>query len=1051
MTLHTSFFRFVSAVCCGTLIALPLQNGYVTSAAPDAATTFANSVRALQDAENAAPRDHWDPKYVEAQLGNNPARTFAWVRDHTYWIPYHGILRGPVGVLMDRQGDSLDRALLLATMLKDEGQTVRLAHGTMASDRAARLMPALMSARTIRDAIPKTAASIGDVGQVAAKYQLDPESIRKTVAAQTAAHAQEQRLLDQRFGAQVRGLVAAAGSPATNAGQAGIEKAVGALADHWWVDVQSGGSWKTWDLLMPNAGTAMAAADRTIDPVQLPADLFHQITIRVVAEQWSGGTTSAKPALETTFRTADVIGLPISLQIAPGQSMTVFPAPGKDAAATLRDDVLSQHEWTPSLDIGKQHIVQNAITEGGTLTVPVNDHDVLAVAKGVTHGLAGAIDDVFGSAPAPTPAPASVAPGVLSAAWIEYAIAVPGEAVRTERRQLFDLPGPAARAARSTSWRLDDAARLERGLALMMTTEILPVSCELSSQYVTHLSRQAILANASAIADVVSGKITDDFGGAQAVSGRFVRNSGSIYALAMHRLNQSPVAALIYVDRPEVLSRHLFVSVNHGALVPTAATDIVANGVGVNPLGPSPFTIAVAQGVYDTNGEAVLNSSKPDAGSAAWAYDTPSNWITITKPNDPALSSIQLGADVRQRINAALAANHVVVAPRTRVAVGAGTFAGWWQVDKATGETLGMGETGWGQDLPEWAVILLTYGSIFVNGWLFCKLQPNANAPAPIVASAGFGAVHQRRLSSALEVPIEARGDGCLSQAFLGLLLGMMGAAYGAATAGGGSGGPGGELPEDLGSAKTEPDLGRAPTEPDLNNASPQGSGGGAAGSGGAGRGGNPGAGSGSGGGGSTPPPEGNPGGGKYTRQELLNHYIDQRGQLETQTGTGNEGRWQKEFIMRQPGVKDWVRDDLAKDLGYPPGEGNQPDPPQFQQWQDRFLNGGGGGGGGNNGSAGSGGGVSGSGGGGGGTTGGGAAGGDEIPPTLKSSGLGSPDGKVNGQGSGSGTNVSGSTTPTLPGIGPCAPSCGPSAASGPSGTTTLVGLGGAIGALGGS
>jgi hypothetical protein len=61
MTMHSRFFRFVSAVCCGVMIALPLQNGYLSSAAPDAATTFTNSLRALSDGENAAPRVHWDP------------------------------------------------------------------------------------------------------------------------------------------------------------------------------------------------------------------------------------------------------------------------------------------------------------------------------------------------------------------------------------------------------------------------------------------------------------------------------------------------------------------------------------------------------------------------------------------------------------------------------------------------------------------------------------------------------------------------------------------------------------------------------------------------------------------------------------------------------------------------------------------------------------------------------------------------------------------------------------------------------------------------------
>ncbi len=53
MTHRSSVFRFVSAVCCGTLIALPLQDGYVSLAAPDAATTLANSLRALQDGENS--------------------------------------------------------------------------------------------------------------------------------------------------------------------------------------------------------------------------------------------------------------------------------------------------------------------------------------------------------------------------------------------------------------------------------------------------------------------------------------------------------------------------------------------------------------------------------------------------------------------------------------------------------------------------------------------------------------------------------------------------------------------------------------------------------------------------------------------------------------------------------------------------------------------------------------------------------------------------------------------------------------------------------------
>lgn len=1062
MTLHSKGFRFVSALCCGTLIALPLQDGYISSAAPDAATTLANSLRALQDGENTAPRDHWDPTYVEAQLGHDPARTFAWVRDHTYWIPYHGILRGPVGVLMDRQGDSLDRALLLATMLKDEGQTVRLARGSMARNRAEMLMPALMSARTIRDATRQPSSSAtNDVDQVATKYKLDPASVQKTVNAQASNHARQQRTLDSRFTGQVQHLLDAAGPAPQNDKRAAADKAVSALVDHWWVEVQANGSWQPRDLLTSAGGAPLAVADRTLDLAALPADLYHQVTVRVIAEQWSGGTTSEKAALEQTIRPMDVIGAPVSLVFTPGESMKGFPAPGLSPAASLRANVMAQREWTPSLYVGKQHVVQNAITDGGTLTVPSNDSDVLAVAKGATHGLAGAIDDVFGSSPS-KPAPSASNPRVLSAVWIEYAIVVPGEATRVIRRQVFDLPGPAARAAKSGSWRLDDAGKLTRGLALMMSTEILPVGSELSPQYVAHLSRQAVLQNASLAADVVTGRIPNDFGGAQAVAGRLVPNVGSLYGLALQRLNRSPVAALVYVDRPQILSRHVLISQSGATFKPVGATDIVANSVGIDPIGPSPFKVAVAQGVYDTNGEAVLYSDKPDAANTGWAYERPSSWVTLMKPGDPALASLQLGADVRQRIDTALSSNHIVVAPRARVPVGGGAFAGWWQIDKVSGETLGMGESGWGQDLPEYAVLLMV-GSLFVNNWLACELQPDPNAGA-VVASAEFGGPRGGNSTDLFAPAVDASSVSCLVQAFVATLLGI-------AQAGGyglfGGENSGGSLPDDA----VDPMADTVPEGLPGDSAGAGNPGGGGSGKpAGAGNpaGGGAGGAAGGTGGGDVPPGGGNPGGGKYTRQQLMDYYIDTRGRLETQAGTGNEGQWQKEFIMRQPGVKDFVRDDLAKDLGYPTGEGNQPDPQGFEQWLNRYLGGGAGGSGGgqtifgdpavnagaptqripSTGTAGTG------------------AGGDDIPPTLRSPGVGSSNGQSGGQGGsgstrgstggsspgsggGSGTlpglDPSTPRTPTSPGLGPCTPNCGPS------GSTTLVGLGGAMNALGGS
>jgi hypothetical protein len=50
-------------------------------------------------------------------------------------------------VLMDREGNALDRALLTAAMLQAAGHTVRLAHGRLSRERAAALLPMLVAGR----------------------------------------------------------------------------------------------------------------------------------------------------------------------------------------------------------------------------------------------------------------------------------------------------------------------------------------------------------------------------------------------------------------------------------------------------------------------------------------------------------------------------------------------------------------------------------------------------------------------------------------------------------------------------------------------------------------------------------------------------------------------------------------------------------------------------------------------------------------------------------------------------------------------------------------
>src|SRR5271155_3062487 len=67
----------------------------------------------LEKAEREIPRDTFDMQAVIDKVGEDPQKLFEWVRDNTYLVPYRGLLRGDKGVLMDRLGNSLDRAMLL--------------------------------------------------------------------------------------------------------------------------------------------------------------------------------------------------------------------------------------------------------------------------------------------------------------------------------------------------------------------------------------------------------------------------------------------------------------------------------------------------------------------------------------------------------------------------------------------------------------------------------------------------------------------------------------------------------------------------------------------------------------------------------------------------------------------------------------------------------------------------------------------------------------------------------------------------------------------------
>ena len=69
-----------------------------------------------------------------------PDAAFAFVRDRVAFEPYPGVMKGPLATLLTRGGNSLDRALLLAAILKRNGVPVKIAHGKLPPDQAQKIL-----------------------------------------------------------------------------------------------------------------------------------------------------------------------------------------------------------------------------------------------------------------------------------------------------------------------------------------------------------------------------------------------------------------------------------------------------------------------------------------------------------------------------------------------------------------------------------------------------------------------------------------------------------------------------------------------------------------------------------------------------------------------------------------------------------------------------------------------------------------------------------------------------------------------------------------------
>jgi hypothetical protein len=647
-------------------------------------------LHAVADAEGKLSRERWDPAYVVRQLGNNPDTILQWVQRNTYWVPYRGVLRGPQGVLMDHQGNDLDRALLLSALLRIAGHTTRLAHGELSGELAADLLPRLI-ARRHRPEPPSRPSAPHDVAEL--QIAMAREGIVQPGLADRIQSKGERMLrvmdsLRSRTADQSARLLSLIRPPSD-----GLEwtvrrdSALTVLHDHWWVQIQRPSGWGDLD---PDAALgvdfARVTPEETVAPDALDSSLYHRVSVRLVIERWDGEAFRQRRALAYTVVGPESWDQSLELRIMPNEWPSDMESQGTDVGAAIRAAALAQQSWHATLlargDVAAD-VLLRATGETGSATAggPLG---------GLGRGIAGALG-------------ASQNAGILTGAWLEYEIQVPEQAAETMRRPIFDLIGADARAGRVTEKPvIDETKKLQRSLALIRSTEILPLSSALAPEFVLHLGGQGLLRNSDLLRASAEGALRDST--PASVRGPQPLPS-QLYALALARF-ESKDTADVYLDRPNILTRHTFIALTSRGPRVREATDIVANDVAVELGERDGFSARLRQGVRDTNAEAVLPDAK-SFGAVALAFTAGSKWVVADSANAGKLSGLR--DEDRHYLAADLHDGYIVVAPTTRDGAGHQEFAGWWRIDPRNGHTLGMAPTGWGQSLVERVAIAIVF------------------------------------------------------------------------------------------------------------------------------------------------------------------------------------------------------------------------------------------------------------------------------------------------------------------------------------------------------
>lgn len=278
-------------------------------------------------------RSQFDLEALLERLDYDADSIRRFVTEQIYFEQYPGVLRGAQGTLMSRAGNSLDQAILLATLLKDSGFEVRIARGRLTPDQA-KLLISQMSGANRERAHPLDQENLkGALLRLADRYELTTEERERLQEAFEGPEVEDglESITDWELYREARSeadrliaILAEAGVPLQP--EPAASSLVEEAQEYFWVQWRRGPAmpWEevhpAWreQTLAPNGTAVLTFYGDTI-----PAELQHRFRLEVTIEQAFGGEIRTHHLMEPWERpVANLIGETITYMNLPDKLMS---------------------------------------------------------------------------------------------------------------------------------------------------------------------------------------------------------------------------------------------------------------------------------------------------------------------------------------------------------------------------------------------------------------------------------------------------------------------------------------------------------------------------------------------------------------------------------------------------------------------------------------------------------------------------------------------------------------------------------------------------------